>query len=267
MRGNVYKFLERHNGHYSSDEGIQIEYSGDNLTVKAYFVSYDAACQNAMNEWEIHSELAHLDGEKIDPITPARVELPNDLERIRLQDYVAHDSESPCQTLQQLYSYHLSVPVTEPVDPSSPLERYQSIDKMIPHIGQYKCHSIDKAKSKKHQNDENKLLAASWAFYQQLDGLNVAEGIPLVAISVKSSSHYRQAGYEDRYAVKLTLEFFYSELATAFAAKESALKINDTTWETTVYVQDENIFEKCVAWKLKATTNAWKDHRAFLNQE
>jgi hypothetical protein len=104
-------------------------------------------------------------------------------------------------------------------------------------------------------------------FHQQLDGLNIAEGIPLVAISVKSSSQHRQAGYDDRYVVELTLEFFYAELATAFAAKDGARRISATTWETTVYVQDKKTFEKCVAWKYDGTVKAWNEHRTFLNQE
>ena len=44
-RGNVFKFLERDMGHYSKQEGIQIFYEQDNLTVRAYFISYDSACQ------------------------------------------------------------------------------------------------------------------------------------------------------------------------------------------------------------------------------
>ena len=268
-RGNVYRSLEQHNGHYSLDKGIQIEYSEDNLVVKAYFVSYESACafQTAMNEWEIHKELVHLEGVNIDPITPAKVPLPQDLERIRLQDYKAQESESPCQTLQHLHSYRLSVPATEPVEPSSPLMKYQCIDKLKPHVGHYKCHLVDKAKSKTYQADENNLVAASWDFHQQLDGLNVTEGIPLVSISVTSSSYHRLARHDDRYSVTLALEFFYAELAAAFNAVEGSRKLNDTTWETTVYVRDKETFTKCVEWKFENTKKIWKDHRAFLDQE
>ena len=220
-----------------------------------------------MNEWEIHKELAHLAGVTIDPITPAKVPMPTDLERIRLQDYEPQKSESLCHTLQHLHSYRLSIPVTEPVEPSSPLILYQSIDKVVPHVGHYECHLISKTKSIKYQANENNLVAASWIFHQQLDGLNVAEGIPLVAISVKSSSPHCKAGYDNRYAVDLTLEFFYAELATAFAAKDGARKKNETTWETTVFVQDKDVFENCVAWNSENTVKAWNEHRTFLNQE
>jgi hypothetical protein len=127
-----------------------------------------------MNGWEIHKELAHLAGVTTDPITPDKVLMPTDLERIRLQDYVAQDSESPCQTLQHLHSYRLSIPVTEPAEPSSPLMRYQSIDKVVPCVGHYKCRLIDKAKSKKIPSQRKQLSgrqldvppATRWAQYR-----------------------------------------------------------------------------------------------------
>lgn len=66
------------------------------------------------------------------------------------------------------------------------------------------------------------MVAASWNFHQQRDGLNVSEGIPLVAVPVKSYSQHCQASYDNQYTVELTLEFFYSELATSFAAGDGA---------------------------------------------
>ena len=103
-RGNVFKFLERHGGHYSEQQGIQIRYEQDDLHIQAYFLSYDAACQlqTALNEWEIHKELANLGGVALDPLTPAQMARPPDLKRIYLQDYHPQDSEPPCQTLDQL---------------------------------------------------------------------------------------------------------------------------------------------------------------------
>ena len=145
--------------------------------------------------------------------------------------------------------------------------KYQCIDKLKPHVGHYKCHLIDKAKSKTYQSNENNMLAASWDFHQQLDGLNVTEGIPLVAVSVTSSSQHRLASHENRYSVTLALEFFYAELASAFNAVNGSRKLNDTTWETTVFVQDKETFEECVEWKYKSTQKAWSDHRTFLNQD
>lgn len=268
-RGNVYKFLEKHHGLFSKEEGIQIRYEGDDLTVKAYFENEGKACdfQNALNEWEIHKELANLQGVEIDPVTPAQVSRPTDLERIRLQNYHPEETESPCLTLDHLHSYRLSVPVTEPVEPNAALTRYQSIDKLVPHVNHYKCHLKDKAKFPKLKNNENNMVAASWTFHQLMDGLNTSEGIPLVALSVKATSEHRSTAHDNRFAVVLLLEFFYQELTMVFAAREGARKVDDVSWETKVYVRDKEEFEQFMAWKFNDTKNQWEKHRAFLERE
>ncbi|KAG7342462.1 hypothetical protein IV203_007555 [Nitzschia inconspicua] len=268
-RGNVFKFLENHYGHYSLTDGIQVDYTGNNLTFKAYFRSYEAACafQNAMNQWEIHKELAHLGGVTLDPPTPAAVPWQSDFTRFYLQDYKPNDHESPCQTLDQLHSYHLSVPVTEPVEPASNLLRYQCIDLPLPHINHYKCHLKDKAKFKQLQWNENNMVAASWLFHQQLDGLNVAEGIPLVALSFKTASNDRLVSHNRRYRVTLLVEFFYQELAAVFAPTGLARKIDETSWEISLYVEDKHMFKECIDWKSANTKKQWDDHREFLNAE
>mgnify|MGYP000473180020 CR=1 FL=1 len=266
-RGNVFKLLENHYGHCSLTDGIQVDYTGNNLNFKAYFRSYEAACgfQNAMNQWEIHKELAHLGGVTLDPRTPAAVPWQSDFTRFYLQDYKPKDQESPCQTLDQLHSYHLSVPVTEPVEPATNLLRYQCIDKPMPHIKHYKCHLKDKARFKQLQMNENNMVAASWLFHQQLDGLNVDEGIPLVALSWKNASKNCHASHNMRCQVTLLVEFFYRELAAAFTPAGQARKVDEMSWEISVHVEDKNVFEECVDWKSAHTKKQWNDHRAFLN--
>lgn len=88
-RGNVYKLLEQHNGRFSQAEGVRVGYENDDLVATAYFMNDDSASafQTAINSWEIHKELVHLEGIELDPITPKAVPAPSDLQRIRLQDY------------------------------------------------------------------------------------------------------------------------------------------------------------------------------------
>ena len=96
----------------------------------------------------------------------------------------------------------------------------------------------------------------------------VEEGMPIVAISVKTTSNYRSSAHDNRYCVTLLIEFFFSELATSFAAPEGATKGNqENTWEMVVYVQNKNLFADCVGWKYQDTMKQWQAHRAFLNQE
>jgi len=190
-------------------EGIQIFYEQDDLSVKAYFMSHDSACgfQNALNEWEIHKELVNLHGITLDPPSPAEIERPIDLVRIYMQDYKPQDSESPCHSIDQLHSFRISIPLTTAVDATSPIGKYQCLDKPLVGFNPYKCHLKDKAKFKSLQNNENNMVAASWELHQQMDGLNSIDGIPGVALSVVKWGNERIAEHDNRIMVRLNLEF------------------------------------------------------------
>jgi len=73
-----------------------------------------------MNQWEIHKELANLNGVEIKRKTPQEVQAPEDLQHFVTQDYKPEGSESRCYSLNQLRSYRLSVPVTDEAEPSEP---------------------------------------------------------------------------------------------------------------------------------------------------
>jgi hypothetical protein len=269
-RGNVFKLLERHNGFYSEKIGIQIAYQEDDLHATAYFKTEDNALefQTAMNEWEIHKELTNLDGVEIERRTPEEVELPDNLQHFIMQDYRPEESESPCQLLSQLHSYRLSVPITEVADPNEPITKYQSLDVPIGRVLPYKCHLKDKARFKTLQREENNLVVASWSFHQMLDGLNTMEAsIPLLALSVRSTSEHRSAAHDNRYSVALGLEFFDKIDADSFQPRVGAKKIDSKTWETVVYVSDKKVFQDCVEWKGHDTREKWRRHREFLEQE
>jgi len=103
-RGNVYKALEKHNGLFSKSEGKQVTYEGDDLVVRAYFEDSGKAMsfQTSINEWELQKVLLLIDGVEINPPDPEPVRKPHDLTRFYLQYYKPQDSESTCQTLDQL---------------------------------------------------------------------------------------------------------------------------------------------------------------------
>lgn len=268
-RGNVYKLLERHHGGYSEAEGHGVTYSSNDLTIKAYFKSYEKACdfQNVLKSWEMHKELVHLDGVNVIPKEPIEVALPSDFQRFTILDYDPSTSESPCDGLDMLESYRISVPVTEAAEENSPLVTYQSVDKRQFGLKQYKCHLYDKAKNKTYLNNENNMIAASWTFHQMLDGLNTDERIPLLRVSLKSSSPNRHAEKDNRYAVALGIEFKDEALAQNYQSPVGAKKVDDTNWEVTVYVQDKGVFEECVNWKYADTTQKWKSYNAELNSQ
>lgn len=268
-RGNVYKLLERHHGGYSEAEGHGVTYSSNDLTIKAYFKSYEKACdfQNELNSWEMHKELVHLDGVNVFPKEPVEVALPNDFQRFTILDYNPSTSESPCDDLDMLRSYRISVPVTEAAEDNSPLVIYQSVDKRLFGLKHYKCHLHDKAKKKTYQNNENNMIAASWAFHQMLDGLNTDERIPLLRVCLKKSSPHRHAEKDNRYAVTLGIEFKVETLAQNYQSPVGAKKVDDTNWEVTVYVKDKDVFADCVNWKYTDTTQKWELYNDELNNE
>lgn len=275
-RGNVYKKLQHHHAVYSESQGIDVEYVGDDLVVKALFLDLVHAFnfQSDLNDWEIHKELAHLSGVRIDPKFPLEVDRPKDITRVMMQDYKPSDSESPCGSINDLHSYRLSVPTTEMVDPETPLAKYQCLDKQVHGLTPYKCHLKDKAKFKQLQSNENNILAASWTLHQMMDGLKTAEGIPMVVISVKSQESHRSAVHANRVAVTLLLEFRESGQAEWFQGNDynaegglAAKRIVGTNnWETTVFVMDPILFSECIKWKYENTKKAWEEHEEFLSQ-
>lgn len=269
-RGNVYKALEAHQGFYSEQEGKLVTYRGDDLEVTAYFQEASKAMdfQSALNQWELHKELALLDG--IDLATPNPEPLPEkqDLVRFYLQDYHPHDSESPCHTLNQLASYRLSIPATEAVEVTDPLAVYQALDVCMGTNNHYKCHLKDKALFKSVQRDPNNIVAASWTLHQMLDGLNNRDKMPVVKLSVCGTSQHPLADKQGRYRVSLQLEFFHIIDAQAFQPKAGCSeRVDQKTWKTTVHVEDKNKFIECVEWKGSATQNLWDAYQAKLDAE
>jgi hypothetical protein len=63
------------------------------------------------------------------------------------------------------------------------------------------------------------------------------------------------------------LEFYYTDLAENFAAKEGARKLSDKSWETVVCVHDWTMFQECIEWKWNDTQSKWRNHEAFLESE
>ena len=259
-RGNVYKALEHHQAFRSVSEGPQITYIDEDLVFKVYFKKDTKAMkfQSALLEWETHKELANLDGVELDSPDPQRVPNPEDLTRYLLSQYHPSESESPCQSLHQLASYRLSVPVTASIDSDDPLLMYQAVDVCVGSTKHYKCHLKDKATFKNLQNKDDNVVAASWPFHQMLDGLNVVGGIPTVKLSVANEAEHPSAAHAGRFRVNLRLEFLTLLDANSFVGRPNlSQRIDDLTWQVTVFVKDKKTFRECVEWKGENTQTTW----------
>mmetsp|Transcript_15048 Transcript_15048/g.22954 ORF Transcript_15048/g.22954 Transcript_15048/m.22954 type:complete len:162 (+) Transcript_15048:599-1084(+) len=160
-----------------------------------------------------------------------------------------------------LQSYQLSVPLSESVAPTDPIAIYQSLDVCVGTNRPYKCHLKDKARFRSVARNQNNLLAASWPLHQTLDGPNNMDFMSVLKLSVVNSSEHRLAEKDNRFSVKLQLEFYHELDAMAFQPRpESAQKI----WHITVYVQDKVEFLDFVEWKSNDTQEQWDRYAAVL---
>lgn len=265
-RGNVYKILEQEHASFSQLEGRMVSYTGNDLSVKAYFRTWDRACnfQTRLNNWEEHKELVNLDA--VETQTPTDVVMPDDLERFLLSQYDPSESESPCHTLADLKSYHWSVPLTEQVEDDSPLAKYQCLDAKLAGLKHIKCHVHSKQKNKKLQTNESNMIAASWPFHQMMDGFSTTESIPLLRLSCVEASQNRFADFDGRFKVTVQIEFRHKTNETLYRPPTGAKKVNETTWETVVYVKDKEVFQSSLAWKYDNTTKAWTEYDHAIEQ-
>ena len=118
------------------------------------------------------------------------------------------------------------------------------------------------------RNDENNLLCVSWPLHQMMDGLNTDNGVPTVAISVRSRKGTASPDHDDRFPITLLLNFRDDTHAALFQPNdnEGTKRIEGTNdWEVVVYVKDPKVFCSCVAWKLGDTRRQWAAHQNFLD--
>ena len=143
----------------------------------------------------------------------------------------------------------------------------QSIERFSVGLRPYKLYLKDKAKFKKLQTNENNMLCGSWSFHQKLDGLMTTEGIPLLAPSVAEVAPAPSPDHDDRFWIKLKVEFKepqYADLSSfkpGYATDESDPRLVTTT----VWVKDPKLFVECVSWKCADTKAKWAEYDRELD--
>ena len=75
----------------------------------------------------------------------------------------------------------------------------------------------------------------------------------------------RIAEHDNRIMVRLNLEFRNKYLADLFQGNGMPLRVDETNWQVTVYVEDSTTFCDCVQWKHADTKKKWEDHERVLN--
>lgn len=192
--------------------------------------------------------------------------------------YVAEDSESPMQSLDEFDACQSSI--FSVVSISTPLAQFQSFEDMDTLRGfntlrgfkPYICLIKPKAKFDNTKHEEYNKVAASWPFHQMFDGLNTYDletgenNLPLVAIKpLKTSIREENVGEppRKRKRVEVELEYRDSEFAQKIVLKPGSTRISDVKWKSFVHVDDEKKFCECLEWKNDDTRRKWMQADEF----
>lgn len=189
VRGRVYKGAEEKLAFRRDDSGNKyIWYEGDDLKVDLYFESKENAMkfQTLLRHWNFNNPLFKINEPLLEPLREEAGSFP--LMPVLLKDYDGAASDSPCQTLSELQGCVISL-ATE-IEPDTDLGKYQSLEQpawlQIGGSNPYKIHLKNRGKSYGHDaglaSNENNLLTGSWTFHQFVDGLNMPDRLPIVAL-------------------------------------------------------------------------------------
>ena len=191
---------------------------------------------------------------------------------VLLRHYVAGDSESPVQSLNEFDACQSST--CSAVSIGAPLAQFQCLEDadVFEGLMPYVCHVKPKAQFDKLKNKEYNTIAASWTFHQMFDGLNTTDletgenNLPLVTIKpLKTEIREEMVGDPPRKWKKVEVELEYrdSVFAKRIALKPGSTKISDTKWKTFVHVEDAKNFCECLEWKNADTCRKWMQADQF----
>jgi hypothetical protein len=280
IRAAAYKSAEEHLARYFGSKETSFYYDEDCLMISVLFLSTDRAqaelFQTSLNHWHFRNFLVGLHG-KVQVEKRIQVlqlsEIPQDPsapatpQRVFFQEYDGADSESPMQTLEDFMGSHASSS-TDVLLQDNDLVKFQSLESQdcFQVCEAYRMHIKDKAESSPDlRKNPNNLLAGSWTpFHQLFDGLGTCDQVPKLAIRFERV-HPEQIVVSEtrkRQRVDVALEFQSEQVEKLVAPRlkdgSEKNKLKDLEWLSFVYVEDVDIFKKCLDWKYKKTKKEWK---------
>jgi hypothetical protein len=255
----MYRNADSHLG-YSEAGKIAFFYEGTTLRINVLFESkndalrFDSHLRNEsitikspMNSLTINSDVS----------TTSTTQLGA---RIYYTDYIPSDFESPQDTQAVT-----AIPYSS-IERASDEFRFQRISEFGSRGKAESCHLMSSSHCRKYpesygkyDKDPNNRLAMSRNLHGWFDGLNTE--IPLFYLKVVSISD--SVIVEGRYQVVLAVVAFDREAANMIFCKliEESTQTNDPlTMNTSVYVTNPTIFQKCLEWKEKETKKKWADY-------
>ena len=270
-RAAVYKMAQQHSGLYNPRDKTQtIHYSSsgdDNLHIALLFEAKTSALtfHTSLSLWHLDNPLVVQPG--IISVDRSLVEMyveRSELSHVLLSDYGA-DSEPPVQSLEAFPGLPCSN--ISAVSQSDPLALFQSIEKpeCFRNCKAYKMHLKSQSKYPDIADDSNNILAGSWTpLHQLFDGLNTAEGVPMLAIKPLSEVHFDEINVGippvKRYKVDLEIEFCdeSSAMDMEHRFKDGSERMSSTKWRSFVHVTDPERFCNFLKFKYRNTMKDWK---------
>ena len=263
VRSRMYHNADNHLGYYESgNQAFFYDENGRTLRINVLFkteenaLRFDSRIRNEsitmnspMNSLTIHSSVS----------TASTAQLG---ERIYSKDYIPTDSESPQDTQTEI-SDHFST-----FEQTSEEFKYQRIEKLsiFGSIGKAEsCHLISASHCRNYPSysrfdkDPNNKLAMSRDLHGWFDHLNT--DIPLFYLKVVSISD--SVIIEGRYKVVIAVVALNQESANMIFCRliEGSTQTNDPlVMNTSVYVTNPTIFQKCLEWKGKENRRKWEDY-------
>ena len=272
IHAHMYKMAQQFLAvYYYQDETQSIFYKDADLKVRLLFKTEEKAgdFRNSLSLWHYDNPLTAkgLDISVDESIVKVYAEVSK-LKPVMLQDYVAAETESPIQSLEEFEGHVSSFSSFDGVSTSDPLCKYQSIEKpdVFTYCKPYKMHIKPKAQFKKLASDDNNVLIGSWTpFHQMFDGLHTEDDIPLVAVRPVSESSFEPSMLGEpslkRFKVDLELKFRNEGCASKLGSclKDGSIKVSETVWKSNVYVLNPELFCDCLKWKMEETEKKWQE--------
>ena len=267
LRAQIFREAEAHMAWCISIDD-SITYDGNTLKIKLFFKTELCAWnfRTVLSQWKFSHHFFNFVAPEVKPDLETVTLHSEDLRRVVISDYNAEDSESPCQSLDDYMGSALSHVSSVTLD--DPITKYQSLEKPeLLGLGgskAFKIHLKNQGKSYKFQhlaNNPNNVLAGTGFFHQFMDGLNMEnKKVPIVALKPGDfGEEVEVEPHMKRRKVIVYLEFRDQVAANTVSSflKSGSVKIDETTWQSSVLVAEPALFKECLEWKYCSTKSIW----------
>lgn len=297
IRGATYKAAQMCGGYRLKSQENPIRYGHEegeteNIYIDVYFLDDAKGVRFIENAKLVHDELPQLVSEEHDPEFEHSLEVeflrPSDLLYILKDDFTLSppgsvEFDHPVQNLGNIrkrkgVSSEGGSSTSSRTSRSSGRKRrsnyslsmrqWQSIENLQiaehEHRVPYMCHLIPRG-WKEWEKNPNNVVAATWPFHQELDGLNVDPAVPTLVVEfVGDTKELVEADDGVRHKVSIRVRFRNNDLAKrlirSFDWKKDTTSGKDSEGDfvsTHIHVADVLDFKTCLEVKKVLTKRAW----------